>query len=403
VNEPIRPRPHRRASHPDRRARRSRSVPALVAVVLGLALGPVGSGLIPAWTPTAGAVGPTVPKRPPPTAQPSPTTRPAASPTTRPGPAAGSDRPSMAGRPGSGSGGNSTPSRGLGIGAKGAAVARLQQLLIDNRYDVSAPDGNYGGQTYHAVMAVQKAWGLPRTGRANQAVLDVLEQGTEPDPIVPAGGATRIEIDLPRQVLLLYVDGSLRSILSISSGNGERFCDPDPEQGGKIVCDVARTPGGSFRVYNRILGFRESRLGALYNPLYFNGGIAVHGSRSVPATPASHGCIRVTMASAEWLFDLVPNGTPVYVYDGERVPRPLAERPATSVPATSVPASTTSTVPASTSSSVPASTTSTVPASTSSTVPASTSSTSTTAPGPGDTAPSSMPTSTTVPPTLPGN
>lgn len=274
----------------------------------------------------------------------------------------------------------------MGIGAKGAAVAELQQLLIDNRYDVTTADGNYGGQTYHAVMAVQKSWGLPRTGRANQAVLEQLRSGAEPEPLVPDGGLARVEIDLPSQVLRLYLNGSLRSILSISSGNNERFCEPDPDQGGKIVCDVARTPGGSFRVYNRILGFRESRLGALYNPMYFNGGIAVHGSKSVPAGPASHGCVRVTNASAEWLFELVPIGMPVYVYDGERRPRPLPDR--------SVTTSSSSTTSSSTSS-----TSSTVPTSTS-TVPTTTiAATSSVAPSvPGDTTTTSA---VTVPPTDP--
>ncbi len=212
-------------------------------------------------------------------------------------------------------------------------------------------------------------------------------------------------------MLFLYRDGALRSILSVSSGNGERFCEPDPEQGGKIVCDVANTPGGSFRVYNRILGFRESRLGALYNPLYFNGGIAVHGSKSVPAGPASHGCVRVTMASAEWLFDYVPNGMPVYVYDGERVPRPLPDRTATTTTttttvagapgATTIPGtvtSPTSTVPG-TASTVPGTvtTSSSVPTSTSSVPGESTTTTSTTT----TTTTTTSTTTTTLPPVLP--
>jgi peptidoglycan hydrolase-like protein with peptidoglycan-binding domain len=279
----------------------------------------------------------------------------------------------------------------MGIGAKGAAVVELQELLIENRYDVATADGNFGGQTYHAVMAVQKAWGLPRTGRATREVLEQLRGGEQPAPIVSTGGPTRIEIDLPRQVLSLYIAGELRSILSISSGNNERFCEPDPEQGGKIVCDVARTPGGSFRVHSRILGYRESRLGRLYNPLYFNGGIAVHGSNSVPAGPASHGCVRVTNPSADWLFEAVPLGTPVYVYDGERVPRPLPDRAASTTSTSTTSTSTTSTSTTSTSST----SSSAVSAATSTTAAPTSAVTSTVA---GDPAATTVPSTTTTAP-----
>jgi lipoprotein-anchoring transpeptidase ErfK/SrfK len=58
----------------------------------------------------------------------------------------------------------------------------------------------------------------------------------------------------------------------------------------------------------------------LYRPKYFHGGVAVHGYTSVPATPASHGCVRVTYAAMDhlWAADLLPIGTPVQVYGGER-------------------------------------------------------------------------------------
>ena len=47
---------------------------------------------------------------------------------------------------------------------------------------------------------------------------------------------------------------------------------------------------------------------------YFNGGIAVHGSGSVPATPASHGCVRIPMHIAERFPGLVANGESIEVF-----------------------------------------------------------------------------------------
>jgi lipoprotein-anchoring transpeptidase ErfK/SrfK len=52
----------------------------------------------------------------------------------------------------------------------------------------------------------------------------------------------------------------------------------------------------------------------LYYPTYINRGVAIHGSRSVPPRPASHGCIRIPMSVAKEVFDVTPFGTVVLVY-----------------------------------------------------------------------------------------
>ena len=55
-------------------------------------------------------------------------------------------------------------------------------------------------------------------------------------------------------------------------------------------------------------------LGRLYNPVYFNGGIAVHGAGSVPNHPASHGCVRIPMHIAEYFPALVNTGDVIEVF-----------------------------------------------------------------------------------------
>ena len=204
---------------------------------------------------------------------------------------------------------------GIGSGARGEAVLEVQSLLQAARYDVTVPDGSFGDQTFHAVMAFQKANGLARTGRVGAQTLDALRAGLTPLPIVPDGGPDRIEVSLPKQYLALYRGGGLVRILSISTGDGRPFCTLDPETG-ETGCDKAITPPGSFRVTRRVIGWRESKLGLMYNPLYFNGGIAVHGAPSVPGRPASHGCVRIPMVSADFIPTVVPDGIPVYVSDG---------------------------------------------------------------------------------------
>ena len=62
------------------------------------------------------------------------------------------------------------------------------------------------------------------------------------------------------------------------------------------------------------LGFDPSPLGTLFDPMYFTGGYAVHGNPTVPPYPASHGCVRVPMWIAPYLFQTNSYGETVYVY-----------------------------------------------------------------------------------------
>lgn len=46
----------------------------------------------------------------------------------------------------------------------------------------------------------------------------------------------------------------------------------------------------------------------------FHGNFAIHGWADVPRYPASHGCVRVPIWAADWLYDRSPVGERVYVY-----------------------------------------------------------------------------------------
>jgi lipoprotein-anchoring transpeptidase ErfK/SrfK len=104
-----------------------------------------------------------------------------------------------------------------------------------------------------------------------------------------------VEIDKPTQTLVVANAGVVRWIFNTSTGSGRKY-----RQGGKV--HTAVTPSGDFRVFRRVDGWDESPLGRLYRPQYFNGGIAVHGYPVVPSTPASHGCVRVSLPAMDFLW-----------------------------------------------------------------------------------------------------
>ncbi|HEV7534494.1 MAG TPA: L,D-transpeptidase family protein [Acidimicrobiia bacterium] len=245
------------------------------------------------------------------------------------------------------------PDGSLIPGMAGDAVGALQTRLVALHYDPGPLDAHYGGALTSAVMAFEKVTGLPRTGRATPDVLAAVATAADPAPMLVEGGATRVEIDLKRQVLLYWRDGGLLRVLPVSTGSGRHYCEDGD-------CGVAVTPGGSFRVQRRIRGPHKSPLGLLYDPLFFVGGYAIHGSPSVPAYPASHGCVRIPMHVSGWFYDNVGNGTPVYVFGGRTAPTPFPPTPPPAPPTTEpappapAPVETTTSRPPTTASSAPA-------------------------------------------------
>jgi len=204
-----------------------------------------------------------------------------------------------------------TPVPTLGPGATGPEVAELQTLLAIGPIDPGPADGTYGDATVHAVTTLQKLHGLTVDGIVGAPERRVLQAPPSAAPAVAdgpgAGAGLHVELDLERQLITLWRGGRLELATHTSTGSGETFCTP---AGG---CRRAVTPRGTFTVSRRIDGWRNAELGRLYNPLYFNGGIAFHGALSVPLYPASHGCARVPMHIAEYLPGRIPNGTTVYV------------------------------------------------------------------------------------------
>ena len=182
-----------------------------------------------------------------------------------------------------------------------------EQRLWDLGYWAGPIDGTFDSGSRHALMAFQKLEGRPRTGNLTRTELEALQKASRPQPRY--SGYAHIEIDLTRQVLFVIDEtGSVSRILPVSSGNERHYVDR-----GQV--HRAHTPRGTFKVLRKINGWRLSSLGLMYYPSYIVNGVAVHGSFSVPAQPASHGCIRVPMFAAKELSGLMPVGIEVIVYE----------------------------------------------------------------------------------------
>ncbi len=154
------------------------------------------------------------------------------------------------------------------------AQARLKEL----GYLVGAADGEAGQQTTSAIMAFQAVNGLSVDGQLGPQTYAALASPNR-EPSLRGGAANRIEVDMDRQVLHLVEGGKRVTTMKVSTGRGGTF---ESEAGETLR---AETPVGTFTIDRRIAGEKPSSygIGSMWDPMYFHGPWAIHGSPTVPA------------------------------------------------------------------------------------------------------------------------
>jgi peptidoglycan hydrolase-like protein with peptidoglycan-binding domain len=179
----------------------------------------------------------------------------------------------------------------------GPEVRALQERLDRLGFWPGRADGCFGPGTTHAVTAFQKAAGLIRDGVAGPATRAALDTAGRVRTASTTGHV--VEVDLGRQLVIVADDGRATVVLDATTG-----------------AVAGSTPVGRFRVQRRVDGFAYGPHGPLYRPAYFTGGVALHGYPSVPATPSSHGSVRITGPAIDqlWTSGALPAGAAVWVY-----------------------------------------------------------------------------------------
>ncbi len=187
--------------------------------------------------------------------------------------------------------------RTLAYGASGPDVAALRSRLAQLHVHVPGPSSTFGSELYDSVVAFQKARGLDRTGVVDATTWRALSQDAVPAPRY-RGRGTHLEVSKSRQILMIARDGETVAYLPVSSGAG------------------GITPVGNFSVLWKAPS-TSTWLGSaiLFRTMTIHGNVAIHGYPSVPTYPASHGCIRVPIWIADWLYRQTPVGQPVFVYE----------------------------------------------------------------------------------------
>lgn len=239
--------------------------------------------------------------------------------------------------------------RSLSQGLAGDDVQMLQERLADLGFDPGPADGIFGTLTTQSVWAFEKlVMQTPRTEATGTISPAAWERLRDPGLAVQPrrstnGQANHTEVYLPEQVLVVFHQDVPVMISHISSGQlnadgtPKTYCETatyDTDNKGreldepvtKQVCALSKTPGGVFTYKRMVEGKRVSPLGGMWDPVYFNYGIAVHGAQNVPNEPASHGCVRLPMHISSYYQDLVEVGERILVWNGDKEPEQVTER-----------------------------------------------------------------------------
>jgi L,D-transpeptidase catalytic domain len=185
-----------------------------------------------------------------------------------------------------------TPLPHLKIGSKGVYVRLLKRRLRALHYYVPGSASRFDARTGDGVMAFTKVQGIHRRSTVDGRIWKQLARTHVPRPV--AKGKRHIEIDQSKQVLYVVNRGEVEWILHVSTGKPS-----------------TPTPNGKFHVYRKLAGYSPNHL---YYPSYFDHLRAIHGWPDVPSYAASHGCTRIPMWAAKWMFSITRIGMRVIVH-----------------------------------------------------------------------------------------
>ncbi len=296
--------------------------------------------------------------------------------------------------------------RSLKEGMSGDDVGRLQQRLKDLHFEPGDVTGTFTHLTTQAVWAFQKlVLDTPPAradGMVTQDIWSKMEGVVTVTPKKTNSTSTHVEVYVPQQVMVVFKNNAPVLISHVSTGSGLAWkatitVDPGtPDNPGvtpltQHITGTALTPSGTYKLGWRVSsGWRTGKLGRMYKPTYFVGGVAVHGMTNVPNSPASHGCVRLPMGNtdsnnnptspnnpADEFPTLVPLQSQIFLFTTSNpsakgsagapydqpdpdfattvpdttIPAPVTAAPSTTVAATTVPKTTvpkTTTIPATT-------------------------------------------------------
>ena len=206
----------------------------------------------------------------------------------------------------------------LQSGSKGSDVRRLQTRLKLNNYLTGNVDGSFGSGTKDAVRYFQRLNGLTETGEADESTQRLLFSEACKVAEYPQY-RYKVEVCVSKQRVYVYEwsYGAYSKLVKTMKCTTGAAATP--------------TPLGSFKMggpCGRWYYFKKFECWAQYASR-ITGGILFHsvlysdknektlraGSVAALGSRASHGCVRLSVDDAKWIYNHIPAGTTCRVYN----------------------------------------------------------------------------------------
>ncbi len=218
----------------------------------------------------------------------------------------------------------------LKSGSSGSLVKQLQTRMAHLGYYDGPISGNFAKKTLRAVKKIQTQNGMEATGRVDEATWNVIfndpkivmpENTAKPTPS-PTPVPFAITVDVANQVTTVYgrdEEGKYTVVVK------EMLCSTgtknNPSDVGDWVlngrhatwCVFPKWANSYARYWTRInssIAFHSVLYTAVSNSALDISSYKKLGKR------ASHGCVRLTVADAKWIYDNIGEGTVVSIVEG---------------------------------------------------------------------------------------
>ena len=203
----------------------------------------------------------------------------------------------------------------LGGGSSGDDVIRLQRRLSGLNFFYGTLDGSYGAVTKEAVLAFQKQHKLSQTGTADADTLRVLFSGDAQKALKPYV----LKVSTKDQRVYAYgLDDNNEYTVLVRTMKCSTGKDATPTPTGTFQSTTG--PGARWHY------FKKYKCWAQY-AYYIEGDIMFHSvlynEKDGPVTrssvnnlgrKASHGCVRLSVEDAKWIYQNCPVQTKIIVY-----------------------------------------------------------------------------------------
>ena len=199
--------------------------------------------------------------------------------------------------------------------AAGEDVKRVQRRLFALEYLFTSADGSYGGGTERAIKDFQKRNGLSQTGTADRGTLEKLFSDSAKKAIRPYV----VKVSIAKQRVYVYgLDKNEEHTVLVKTMKASTGLNATPTPKGTYQSTTG--PGARWHYFKKYFVWAQYAYyiqgDYMFHSVLFNqkGGKPTSSSVRNLGRKASHGCVRLKVEDAKWIWQNCPRGTTVVVY-----------------------------------------------------------------------------------------